>query len=459
MQKTNAPAGQPELTRSLSCWGVMGQSIATVAPTATPAVNVAVIFVALGGASWVTYIIATLAILLVALNIIPLAKMFAASGSLSDFVGHGLGDSGRIAAGWMMLLAYFSNGIAIISASVAYIHSLFDAVGFPIPTLLLIVAVGSLAGFLALQNIRLATGLMLGLEAISMALVILLCFQILGLIGWKGDWAEMNLKGASLSGLSSALLMGFFSFVGFESAASLGAEAKNPLRTIPMTLLATPVFSGLFFLFSTYVITLGFIHFSMNVGAIDVPLDELAKQMNRPALGTLITVGTTISLFGCTMASLVAASRTVFSLARNGALPSMLGRLNPQTHNPRNAVLATIGVVLPITLAFGFFAKPTDVFDCLGTLGTFGFISVYFLTCIASPLILKARKELKLFHLAISGIAAIVLLGVLFASIVPSPSPPLNILPLVFCAFVGSGILFSMLLRRSCPICAAQPPP
>jgi len=93
MEWRNPDGTAPSLRRSLGIPGVLGQSIAGEAPTATPAVNVALVPVAVGSGTWLVYALSTLANLLVSMNIAPLARATSGAGSLSDFVGHGLGKT------------------------------------------------------------------------------------------------------------------------------------------------------------------------------------------------------------------------------------------------------------------------------------------------------------------------------------------------------------------------------
>ena len=51
--------------------------------------------------------------------------------------------------------------------------------------------------------------------------------------GWHLDLEQLKLQGMTGSGLRLGLVLALFSFVGFESATTLGAEARNPLKTIP----------------------------------------------------------------------------------------------------------------------------------------------------------------------------------------------------------------------------------
>lgn len=435
------------LKRSLGYAGVLGQSIACIAPTATPAVNIALVFVTVGSATWLVFLISTVAILLVSLNIAPLARTGSAAGSLSDFVGRGLGVTRRVVTGWILLLTYLSTGVAVLAACVGYLASLIHSLGVGLPDALLVGIVGCIASVLALRNVRVSTALMLGLELLSITLVLLLCAAILFRQGWVVDVSQLRIEGISFEGMNGTLLIGILSFAGFEAAAVLGDEARDPLRTIPRALFATPLLAGLFFVFSAYVLVLGFNHYGVNVSATETPLDVLADRIERPGLGILISFGATISLFGCTIATLLATSRIAYSLARDKALPSILAAVSERHFIPRNAVLAAVAIVLPACIAFASVAKSMDIYDWFGTFATFGFVSAYILTCVSSPLVLARERRLPAAQLAAS-IAAILVLGyVLFTSVYPAPAAPMNYLPYLFLGTLSAGACFSIWLR------------
>jgi amino acid transporter len=54
------------------------------------------------------------------------------------------------------------------------------------------------------------------------------------------------LKGVSPTSIRIGLVLSFFSFAGFESAASLGDEAKKPLKTIPKAIIISAITVGIF---------------------------------------------------------------------------------------------------------------------------------------------------------------------------------------------------------------------
>ena len=64
--------------------------------------------------------------------------------------------------------------------------------------------------------------------------------------GFQLDLDQFRLKGVSISALGPALVLSMFSFVGFESATTLGGEAREPLKTIPRAVLQCAILAGVF---------------------------------------------------------------------------------------------------------------------------------------------------------------------------------------------------------------------
>ncbi len=438
----NQQADSP-LRRSLGFLGVMGQSVSGVAPTATPTVNVALVFAAAGSGSWLAYALATLAILLVAANLVPLAHSISGSGSLSEFVGQTLGPLPRRVAAWALLLAYLSVSVATLAASASYFSILFGWAGVSLPVVVWAALAGGLAGVFALRDIRFSTGLMLGLEITSIVLVLLLGLVILVRQGVGGDLSQFRLEGLTAGGMNNALLISVLSFVGFEAAATLGDEARDPLRSIPRALLLTPLLTGVFFVFSAYVIVLGFTRYAIPVATSSAPLDDLARVLHLPGLGLLVSLGAGISLFACGIATMVAASRLVFSLARQGAIPAVFGQLEERRQSPRKALGLSMAIILTLLLVLVSKAKPLDVYDWLGTFGTFGCVSAYALTCVAAPVFLRRTGRYRGYHGVLSLLALLVLGYVVVGSVFPVPAPPLNWIPLGYLGLLAAGTVFS----------------
>lgn len=64
--------------------------------------------------------------------------------------------------------------------------------------------------------------------------------------GWYWDGEQVHLHGMTGGGLRLGLVLALFSFVGFESATTLGSEPRNPLQTIPRAVIQSAILAGAF---------------------------------------------------------------------------------------------------------------------------------------------------------------------------------------------------------------------
>ena len=75
---------------------VLAQSVATIVPTATPSVNIALVFASAGNGTWLAYVIATIGLVFVSLNINQFARRSASPGSLYSYISRGLGPTAGV---------------------------------------------------------------------------------------------------------------------------------------------------------------------------------------------------------------------------------------------------------------------------------------------------------------------------------------------------------------------------
>ncbi len=431
------------LRQSVGFWGIFGQSIAGIAPTTTPTINVALAFAVAGTSTWAAFAAGMVVVILIALNLTPFAKKMSGAGSLAGYVGEVFGPGWSLVTGWAMLLAYLATTVAVLSAGAGYGVVVLEQAGMKVPLVALVLVGGVVCSVLALRNVRLSTGVMLGLEVFSIILIVLLCLAILKSEEALKHLFELRPEPISLGAVNGALLIAVLSFVGFEEAAALGKEAKNPLRSIPRVLLLTPVVTGLFFVVTSFVIVSGFNHHKINVTGSEAPLDDLARAIGRTDLGLVIASSAWVSLLGCALATLVAGSRIAFSLAERGALPKALGRIHPKLDTPRNAVLLAICVTVPLAIGFSLKADSLDIYDWFGTFATFGIMGAYGLTCAAAPIFLRRQGRLGMggVVVALLGMAAVGYF--LVVSVYPAQAAPLSWLPWIFAGLEVAGLGFS----------------
>ncbi|MDX2212630.1 MAG: APC family permease [Oculatellaceae cyanobacterium bins.114] len=431
---------------------VLAQSVANIAPTASPTVNIALVFASAGGATWFAYVIATVGLVFVSFNINQFARRSASPGSLYSYIAKGLGSTVGVLSGWALVLAYLFTAMAVLSGFANYGEVLFQAVGLAISPIFLFAICAGLAWYIAYKDIELSASLMLALEVVSVGLILLLGIIVLAHHGFAIDTAQLSLQGMSGEGLRLGLVLAIFSYVGFESATALGDEAKSPLTTIPRSVLSSTILAGLFFVFMSYIQVLGFNGSPVPMNESDAPLNYLATQAGVPALGFLTVICAMVSFFACALASINAGSRIFFSMARHGIFHPSIGQAHSDNQTPHVAVTMTTLFVFLVTASMSMFGvTPLDIYFFLGTIATYGFLLAYILVSIAAPVYLYRERELKPLDVVISVISVVFMIIPTVGSIYPVPPTPFNVFPYLFLMYLVAGGCWFLMLRLHSP--------
>ena len=438
---------------------VLAQSVANIAPTATPTINLALVYASAGNGSWLAYLIATVGLVFVSLNINQFARRSASPGSLYSYIAKGLGSTAGVLCGWALVLAYLLTAMAVICGFASYGDVLFGLVGLKLAPIFLFAICTGLAWYVAYRDIQLSAVLMLVIEAVSVGVIL-----ILGMIVWanKGfalDTAQFSLQGATPNGIALGLVLAVFSFVGFESATALGDEAKNPLRTIPSAVILSTILAGLFFVVMTYAEVLGFKGAPTPLNQTPAPMSFLAQQAGVGFLGVIVTVGAMVSFFACTLASLNAGARILFTMARHGIFHPAVGSAHTSNKTPHVAVTMTalFAFLVPASMSM-FGLKILDILAYLGTIATYGFLLAYILVSIAAPVYLHKIRELRFFDVAIAVVAVVFMIipvvgstGLPGSELFPVPVAPYNVFPFLFLMYLVVGGGWLLMLRLHSP--------
>ena len=435
----------------LGPWETLAQSVSAIAPTATPAMTIPLVFALAGNGTWLVYVFATLAVTLVGLVIGCFGRRSASPGSLFTYTTQSLPGWAASIAGWALILAYVTTAGSVAAGFFNYANVLLHAwLGLGASPSLLISMAVLVAGAMAYRDIKLSAEMMLWMEAASVTCIAVILALIVWRHGWHLDLDQLRLKGSTGTGIRLGLVLALFSFVGFESATTLGAEARDPLRTIPRAVLQCALGCGAFFVISAYAEVLGFRGAAERLDQAAAPLHTLANQAGvgalGPVLGTVVDVGAMMSMYACVLACITASSRVLMLMSHRGLAHRALSRTHARNETPHWAVLVTATATLlpPVVLALRG-AGALDIYGWLGSLATYGFITVYALVCVALPLHLRHLEKQGsdrlgpgVMLLSIAGTVAMVL--ALAGTLYPVPPAPYSWLPYMYLGYVVLGL-------------------
>jgi amino acid transporter len=443
--RTNPPTADYGLRHEiLSPMETLAQSVSTMAPTTTPAATIPLVCALAGNATWLAYALATAAVLLVALCIGRYARHSASPGSLYAYASMTLPPWLSATVAWSLLLAYVATGSSVIGGFYHYANLLLhDATGHVYSTVLLATLVTGVSIWIAYRDVKISARLMLWIEATSVTVIVIVVALLLVRHGWHLDVEQVHLHGMTGSGLRLGLVLALFSFVGFESATTLGSEARNPLKTIPRAVIQSAILAGAFFTVCAYAEVLGFHTVGQDLGASQAPMYVLAQVGGIPVLGLLIDIGALVSMFAGTLACITAAARVLMLMAHHGLAHDSLQATHAKNQTPSRAVIITgAAALLPVAVLAARGASGLDVYGWLGSLATYGFIVAYALVCVALPRYLRDHKAFRRGAQIVPWLAGAAMLLALVGNLYPVPEGPYGKLPYVYLAYLLAGLLW-----------------
>lgn len=428
----------------LSFGEVLAQSFAVIAPTTIPASNIGLVVALSGNGTWLSFLIGLIGLVFVSININQFASRSASPGSLYSYIVKGLGPTAGVICGWSLVLAYLFTGMSVLCGFANFSGVLFGHLGIH-PSSITLLAIGAgIAWYAAYKDIQLSAMAMLWLEGVSILLIVVLCIIIWAHKGFALDMSQLTLQGVTPGSVATGLVLVMFGFSGFESATSLGDEAKKPLKTIPRAVIGSTILAGLFYVSTTYIEMLGFSGTGVSITKTEAPLGFLSQQVGLGFLGELIAFGALFSFFACVLGCINPAARIFFLMARHGLFHASLGETHSSNKTPHIAVTmcTLIMFLVPASLSL-FHVKLFESMGYLGAICSYGFLTVYILISIAAPVYLRKIGKLRpldvLFSVLAIGFMAIPVLGsvgIPGSTMFPVPQAPYDAFPYLFLMYL-----------------------
>src|SRR5271163_505783 len=193
MSQTPPQASSYGLRREvLSPMETLAQSVSTIAPTATPVATIPLVCALAGNGTRLAYVLATSAILLVALCVSKFARYSASPGSLYSYASMVLPPAFGAVAAWSLLLAYVATGSSVIGGFYHYANLLLrDATGHVYSAVLLATLVTGVSIWIAYRDVKISARLMLWIEAVSLLVILIVVVLVLVRHGLHLDWEQL----------------------------------------------------------------------------------------------------------------------------------------------------------------------------------------------------------------------------------------------------------------------------
>lgn len=308
-----------------------------------------------------TWIVVALGQLVIALNLAHFAPRVPLAGYAYQWAAKMLSPRFGWFPGWFALVGWLTGTAGVAYAFSSYFDpyvGLGDAQStILITTILLLVIYMTIHIFGIKASAHLNNfSVVAELIGISAAGIGLLTYSfVAGLPNATGSFLTSHGTGAgsaSLSALAVSSLAAAYTLTGYEGAADLAEEAKNPLRSIPRAIILAELISATV----GFVVILGFTLAIPNLAAAQASSTPLLyiMQAHLPATLTKLSMALIfLAIFACGLINMAAVSRLGFSMARDNMLPfsGALQKVSVKYGSP--FVMLVVSTIISILFTLG----------------------------------------------------------------------------------------------------------
>lgn len=229
---------------------------------------------------------------------------------------------------------------------------------------LITVAILVIQALLVIASTRLLGLITSGAVGIELGIVVVLVIALAAVVLFTGSGSLENLTSRGVTaadpdyfaiggGLMAGMIMGLTTLVGFDSAANLAEEAKDPFRSVPRAIVASVVAAGVLGLLFLIALTVAIKDVSA-VTASGSPVAAIIRSQLGPVAERILLALLAFAMFGAGMVVMAACARQVFAMARDARFPlhGLMRKVNPRTQTPVAAtiLILVVGVVLMLAL-------------------------------------------------------------------------------------------------------------
>ncbi|MBO2455583.1 APC family permease [Actinomadura barringtoniae] len=439
---------------ALGAVGAAVISMAFMGPATSVFFNTPLAAGAAGYALPLAILLAMIVCLLVASVIASFARKLPTAGFAYTFNTHGFGRHGGFASGWLLLLAYGMVGPMLLSAIGSFTSAfLKDQFSWNVPWWIFTILFGAVVWGISGLGVSQSAKTALIFLVLELGVLLALFAIIFGKGGADGITLAPFNPGSSpdgIGGLGKGMLWGILMFIGFESAGTLGEEARSAKRAIPIALFTAVLAIGLFYVLSGYAAAIGF----GDTAALRDDAEPWTTLMNKFwGVGWLLALTVLNSQFANLISGVTAQVRVVFAMGREGLLPRLLGRVGAR-QVPQAALAGYMLFSLAAALIGGAWIKPMGMYSFAGTIVGVAMVIVYISISIA--LIRYYRREHPsefslLKHGVVPVAAALLLLMPIYGQLVPLPTGPNRVALVLIVAWMVVGLAYLAWIVRSRP--------
>ena len=362
-----------------------------------------------GPAIILSFVMAGVACALAGLCYAEFAAMLPVSGSAYSYSYATLGELVAWFIGWNLILEYTFAAATVAVGWSGYFTGLLDSLGLSMPAAL------ANAPLTVVNGKPVLTGAIINLPAVAICIAVAaLCyrgitqsatvnavvvlikvgvilvfmaftFQFIDTSNWHPFIPEPQGPGHfGFDGVVRGASVVFFAYIGFDAVSTAAQEAKNPQRDMPIGILGSLFICTLIYIAMSAVMT-GIMPYNL----LGTPRPVATALEHYPSLlwlKSIVEIGAIVGLTSVILVMMLGQPRIFYSMARDGLLPPLFGRIHPEYRTPHvgTVIVGATAVILSGLLPIGV----------LGDLVSMGTLLAFATVCIGVLILRRTRPDL-----------------------------------------------------------------
>jgi amino acid transporter len=436
--------------------GVLMQSVTSIAPAIAGLFTVPFIVLNAGISAPMAYLGAFVIALLLGYVLAQFSKHLSSTGTYYTFVSRSLGGRWGFLVAWVYLLFYPVVIAQVGSFMGSTLQSTLKAEwGITFEWWWFMIFLIVFVAFTAWRGVELSVRLLIVLGIFEAVIVLALAingFVSPGTGGVSLGWISNSFHSGNLHGLFLGVVFAIFAITGWDAAAPLAEESRDPKRTVPRAVLGSILIMGVFLVLVSWGQITGW-------GTDKLPSFASSAQLPAFILGQkywggawiLVLLALFNSAIAVSIACTNASTRFLYGMARAKALPSWLLKVHPKYKTPTNAVIAQTGINVLLGLILPLVIGVANVYNVTGTWFTFALAFVYIVANVGLYVFYRREHPAEFGwgkHVVIPAIGSIALAVVVYYSVVPLPAWPVSLAPFIVLAWLAVGIVVMFAVYR-----------
>lgn len=453
-----APSEGPGLQRgAIGLAGATAQAITHIAPAIAAFFFTSAVVGFVGVAAPLAYLCGVIVVLMLGSALVQLSKYLPSSGGYYTYISRAIHPRAGFLTSWMYIFyAPLAGGPIYGFFGFILAAELKSNYNIDLPWLwwACIVVGAPLIAFLQYRGISISARAMLFLGGMEMLLVFVLSVWGFADPGPGGSaFQAFNPSNAtSLSGFALALVFSVQGLTGWEAAAPLGEETRDPRRNIPRSVIISIVVIGAFLVICYWgqIVGWGINDPKGIASSAELPALVLAHRFWHGAWIILMFAFLNSTIAVC-LATANVGTRMWYRMAKTGSFPKPLASVSRKYKSPVNAILVQLALSLSVGIGVGI-AYGADISFYLvdGLVLVLAVGVVYIMANIAVFAFYRREHRAEfniLLHVIFPVISSAALIYAVYKSFSPAPAHPYNLAPFIDGSWLVIGIVILIVMR------------